>query len=411
MKRHEQAEAILNRFFVECGEAVPSQGEIEPVLDRVWQRLEGRADQFVDARIPAAAPTRPFRLAWAAGIVLAAVLVNGLVWRQGLPLSVAGEGANDPSLSRLSSQQAGEILTVTVPPDAFEVASVKVLSPSSEAGRNAKRSEEFSSALSGCSGGYTGSARIDPGRLTIPAVSLVGLIVTAYGQECKFVEGGPAWARSDEYYEINALLPAGTPGYTRQDLSNGNAPVLQRMLQNLLANRFRLVLKREFREMPVYALTVAKPGKMKLSPEEVLPAPAGFPGFAGVPAPPLGRGQFLTLAGASPGNAIEVQMAGHAISMSALARYLRRYASRFVVDKTGLNDPFDIELKFAAEVTIPLPPAMTPAAPTPSTPQAIPPVPVASLRSALEELGLKLEATRLPIEVLIIQSVERPSEN
>ena len=84
-------------------------------------------------------------------------------------------------------------------------------------------------------------ARIDPGRLTIPAITVSALVITAYGQDCTLVEGGPAWARSGEYYEIQALLPAGTPSYTMQDLMKGNAPRLQRMLQNLLADRFRLV--------------------------------------------------------------------------------------------------------------------------------------------------------------------------
>ena len=49
MKRQE-AEAVLNRFFEECGNAVPSQSEVEPVLDRVWERLEWKADEFVGAR-------------------------------------------------------------------------------------------------------------------------------------------------------------------------------------------------------------------------------------------------------------------------------------------------------------------------------------------------------------------------
>jgi uncharacterized protein (TIGR03435 family) len=177
------------------------------------------------------------------------------------------------------------------------------------------------------------------------------------------------------------------------------------MLQNLLATRFRLVLKREFREMPVYALTVAKSGKMKLSPEETIPPPASFPQMPGMPAPQLRRGQVIGSAGLLTG---EVQWAGHAISMSDLSKSLRQYAARWVVDKTGLTDLFDLELKFASEVPMRMPPGMTPAAPSP---QAIPPVPAASLRSALEELGLKLEPTRLPVEVLVIESVQRPSEN
>jgi uncharacterized protein (TIGR03435 family) len=405
MKRQEQAEAVLNRFFEECATAVPTQSEVDPVLDRVWERLEWRADEFVEARMPAAT-TRPFRFAWAAGLALTVVLVSVLVWREGPPFSTTVMPTNDRTLSRLSSQQAGEILPVTVPTDEFEVASVKVLDPSSNAFKQAKTSDEFGSALLGCSGSYSGGARIDPGRLTIPSFSIVGLILTAYGVDCKLVEGGTSWARSGEYYEINALLPPGTPSYTQQDLFNSRAPELQRMLQNLLANRFRLVLKREFREMPVYALTVAKPGKMTVSsPEEAIAAPAGFPAFPGTPGPQVRRGQIMGSAGIFTG---EIHLAGHATSMSDLAKSLRQYAARRVVDKTGLKDLFDLELKFVSEVPLPVPPGMTP---QPPRPELVPSLPSPALRTALEDLGLKLEPTRLPVEVLIIESVERPSEN
>jgi uncharacterized protein (TIGR03435 family) len=178
------------------------------------------------------------------------------------------------------------------------------------------------------------------------------------------------------------------------------------MLQNLLADRFRLMLKHELREMSVYSLTVASRGKMALSPDETRPAPPSFPSPPGFPPPVLGRGQMLRLL-----TSAEVQMSGHAISMSDLAKDLRPYAGRIVVDKTGLNEVFDVDLTFAHDVA--LPPARTPAAP----PQSIPPLPDAPLpgpplRIALEDqLGLKLESARMPIEVLIIESVEKPSEN
>jgi uncharacterized protein (TIGR03435 family) len=395
---------------------LPSAPEerIESGTTRVLHELRTRplrvVDEFVEGRIPAV-PSRPFRLAWA-GVAMAALLASVLLWHQGPPFSAVFRSASDHS-SRLSSEQAGEILPVTVPQDAFDLASVKLLSPSSEAAKNARAVEAYGAALMGCSGGTVPTARIDPGRLTISASSIAGLIVTAYGQDCTVVEGGPAWSRSGEYYEINALLPGGTPSYTVQDLYNGKAPALQRMLQNLLANRFRLVITRQFREMPVYALTVAKPGKMKLSPEEVLPAPASFPTF-GRTAVLLSRGQFVNAWAASmtsgPTEQTEVQMAAHAISMSDLAKNLRQHSALRVVDKTGLNDLFDVELKFASEVTVPRPQGFTPPA---RTSQTVPPVPVPlpSLRTALGELGLKLEPTRLPVEVLIVQSVERPAEN
>jgi len=308
-----------------------------------------------------------------------------------------------------SSSQQADALQLTVAQDVFELASVKLLSPSSDAVKTANQFSELQLMSQGCTGGYVGGARVDPGRLTMPAVTVTTLVIVAYGQDCTLVEGGPAWARSGEYYEINALLPRGTPSYTMQDLVKGNAPVLQRMLQNLLADRFRLVLKRELREMPVYALTVATPGKMKLSPDETVPSPVlspppGLPTLPGLP--PLGRGQnvYFVLPG-------EAQMSGHAISAAALAKVLRPRAGRIVVDNTGFAGLFDYDLKFAPET------APSTAAAVPPSPQSIPPLPGAtlplpSLSGALaDQLGLKLESTKMPIEVLIIERVERPSEN
>ncbi len=269
--------------------------------------------------------------------------------------------------------------------------------------------------MTGCADDYVGTARLNPGRLTIPAVTVYSLVMTAYGQDCTLVEGGPSWVRSGgDYYEIQALLPAGTPSYTSQDLLKGKAPRLQKMLQNLLADRFRLVVKHEFREMSVYALTVATRGKMPLSsPDETRPIPTGFPVFPGTPTPQVGRGQYLQTLGRSG----EAQMTGHALSMSDLVKELRSHAGRIVVDKTGLNEVFDVDLKFTRDTPLALPlPGPIPAAPPP--PQSVPPLPEASLpgppplRVALEDqLGLKLESVKMPIEVLIIESVERPSEN
>jgi uncharacterized protein (TIGR03435 family) len=280
--------------------------------------------------------------------------------------------------------------------------------------------------MTGCADGYVGTARLDPDRLTIPAVTAYSLVMTAYGQDCTLVESGPAWARSGgDYYEIQALLPAGTPSYTTQDLMKGKAPRLQKMLQNLLADRFRLVLKHELREMSVYALTVAARGKMKLSPEETRPLPDSFPSYPGMPVMTLRRGQMVRLISLSG----EVQMSGHALSMSDLAKELRADAGRIIVDKTGLNEVFDVDLKFLRDTTsLPLPslPGPIPAAPPQPTPplpgQTLPPpippvpgtatLPGAPLATALEnQLGLKLESVKMPIEVLIIESVERPSGN
>ena len=409
MKR-QQAEAALHRFFDECGNAVSDQSDVEPVLARVWERLEWKADEFVAAPLPAA-PVRRFRFAWAAGIVIVAAVMNALIWRQPFSIAVKTANVDRHSMWKSSSQQARETLPLTVPKDVFELVSVKKVSPSSEAARTASSLENLQLTFTGCAGGYIGRARLDPGRLTLPGVTVLTLVMVAYGKECTLVEGGPAWARSGEYYDIEALLPAGTPRYTRQEVETGNAPRLQDMLQNLLADRFRLALKHESRETPVYTLTIVDRRKMVLSPDETRPTPAGFPVPPGMPAPKVGRGQMLKMVTPS-----EIQMSGHAISMSVLTKDLSLYAGRIVVDKTGSNDVFDVDLRFARDGASPTtsvaPPSPQSIPPVPGTPQLEAPLPAASLRNALEEqLGLKLESARTPIEVLVIESVERPSEN
>ena len=400
---------VVNRFLKQFGNPPGRaiENSRENLLDR-FVSLEVHPFEVMDMPL---APVRPFRFAWAAGIVLAAVFVNIVVWRQGPPFAVAVKNgkADDHSMWTASSQQAGERLAVTVPSDAFELVSVKLLSPSSEATKAARTREEMDLASNGCSVGNTSGARIDPGRVIFPAVSVVTLVIVAYGQDCTLVEGGPAWARSGEYYEINALLPQGTPSYTMQALGKGEAPILQGMLQNLLANRFRLVLRRELRDMPAYALTVATPGKLKVSPDETRPSsirPFG--------PEQLARGRFMGAMGVSRDLVFVAQFSAHAISMSDLTTYLRRHAGRIVVDKTGVTDVFDADLKFVPEVAPRLPNVPMPQIPNPPPPP-FPPVPTLatpSLQSELQEkLGLKLESTRMPVEVLVIQSVDRPSEN
>jgi len=391
---------------------IPSTAEMQTRLDNMWERLRSEIENTPTEHVSISVSIRPYwvfgKAPWVvAGVVLTAILVSALVWRHGPP-SAAFKTANadEHALSESSSQQGAEALQVTVPGDAFELASVKSVSPSSEAFKMAGIGETMQSTWTGCAGGYVYTTRLEPGRLTIPGLSVLSLVMLAYGRDCSLVDGGPAWARSGEYYEIQALLPQGTPRETIGALRKGEAPRLQRMLQTLLTDRFHLVLRRELREMPVYALTVASPGKMKLSPEETLPPPAGFPAIPGVPAPMVGRGQIMRLPGL---------LVGHAVSASDLAKELRLHAGRIVVDKTGLSDLFDVDLRFntapSATATPPVPPQSIPPVPG-ASPPSTPTMQGASLQDALEEqLGLKLEVARMPLEVLVIERVERPSAN
>ena len=392
---------------------IPSTTEMQSRLDNVWERMQSEIENTAPEHVSVSVSIRPYwvsgKAPWvAAAVVLAAILVSAVVWRNGPPFSTALENSNadEHSLSKSSSQRGAETLQVTVPADAFELASVKLLPPSSEAFKVASRGENMQLAMIGCPGGYGFSTQLDPGRLTIPGATVLSLVMLAYGRDCTLVDGGPAWARSGEYYEVQGLLPKGTPRETVGAFLRGDAPRLQRMLQTLLADRFRLVLRREMREIPVYTLTVASPGKMKLSPEETRPLPASFPALPG--APGVGRGQLFSLPG---------QIFGHALSMSDLSKILRQHAGRVIVDKTGRKDVFDVDLKFAPNTapsttaTPPVPPQSIP--PLPGAPsQSTPTLQGASLQDAVEEqLGLKMEAVRMPLEVLVIERVERPSVN
>ena len=397
---------------------IPSTAEMQSRLDKMWDRLRSEIENTATEHVSISVSIRPYwifgKARWvAAGVALVAILASILIWRQGPPFSTAFKTSkeDEQSLTKSSSQRGAETLQITIPEDAFELASVKLVPPSSEAFRMAGVGENMQSMWIGCPGGYAYTTRLDPGRLTIPAASVLSLVMLAYGRDCTLVDGGPAWARSGEYYEIQALLPKDTPVETVGALLKGDAPRLQRMLQTLLADRFRLVLRREMREMPIYELTVASPGKLKLSPEETRQLPASFL-LPGMQAPAVGRGGLMRLPGL---------LFGHAISTSDLAKELRLHAGRIVVDKTGLRDVFDVDLKFATNPPATVAPSTT--ATPPVTPQAIPPLPGApspstptlqgaSLQDALEEqLGLKLESARMPIEVLVIESVEKPSAN
>src|SRR5215471_9595956 len=112
--------------------------------------------------------------------------------------------------------------------------------------------------------------QLDSGRLGMRFLPLYSLIGFAYGDQCPtpdMLTGGPDWARTEDF-DLQATIPAGSPRYTKEQLLSGNAPQLQRMLQHLLAERFKLVLKREVKEMQGYKLVVAQQGKLKVSDDQ-----------------------------------------------------------------------------------------------------------------------------------------------
>ncbi len=213
-------------------------------------------------------------------------------------------------------------------------------------------------------------------------------------------EGGPAWLNTDRY-TITATAIGNPPLGT----------ILGPMLQALLQDRFKLKIHSETREIPVYALTVTR-GSPKLKP---------FKEGGCTPLPPRESLGALTLPQLAPGQMFcngLMRDSGSAVTLDAqranlaeLCTMLSLVFHRPVVDRTGVAGAFDFHLEFAADPTLgmgpppPAPPGADPA--PPSDPGGAP-----SIFTALQNLGLKLDqSAKGPAEFLVIDSIQRPSDN
>jgi uncharacterized protein (TIGR03435 family) len=300
---------------------------------------------------------------------------------------------------------------------AFEVASIKPAAPPASAGM-------FRVMMRG------GPGSADPGQLTYTNVTLKNVLVNAYGVK-GYQISGPSWLDS-ERYDIVAKIPQGA---TKEQF--------MLMLQNLLAERFKLTLHREKKDLPMYALVVGKGGpKMKESVDSPVPGDGAASGSGGAPAPPppppppppggriaMGSDGFPKLPpGAGRGGLMMMMMNGrfrmtaNQQSMSGLTEMLGNQLGRPVVDMTGLTAKYDFTLDFAPEEgqrmigpmgAMPQPPPPPPGeggAPAASAPdsQSGP-----SLFTAVQEqLGLKLDPKKGPVDLLVIDHLEKvPTEN
>lgn len=231
-----------------------------------------------------------------------------------------------------------------------------------------------------------------PGRLRMQNLALRRLILNAWGVQDYQLAGDPPWLAS-EHYDIQATAAADT------SVQQMEGP----MLQVLLEERFKLTVHRETRQLPIYELNVGKGGaKLQRTkagsciPYSVdsRPPPAPAPGQPN----PIYCGLHLAVDG------LNRTIDGTGVTMAAFAANLSRaYTSnlaRSVIDRTGLTGTFDLHLKWAVD-------PLNGPGPTPSPDPAGP-----SLFAALQEqLGLKLESAKGPVEVLVIDHVEKASAN
>jgi uncharacterized protein (TIGR03435 family) len=179
------------------------------------------------------------------------------------------------------------------------------------------------------------------------------------------------------------------------------------MLQAMLEDRFKLKFHREKKEVAAFDLVVAKPGKMTPSKDQTPPPDSAGPGVAGgLVVGPDGCRPLLIPGGIWSGPGI---VCGVSVKVSFLAQVFASSAGRPVVDKTGLKGFFDIKVPVTpAGDFAPLRGEIPAQPPTP-------PVPGTGLTQTnietLEGLGLKLEPSRTIIDVIVIDSIEKPTEN
>jgi bla regulator protein blaR1 len=237
--------------------------------------------------------------------------------------------------------------------------------------------------------------QIQPGGgLRTSGATLTFLLTLAYDVRPFQISGGPGWIgseRFDIFANPERCAASGNPADDLRNMTDSQRKTAQEQmrprLQALLADRFQLVIHRETKEGAVYALVAGKNGA-KLKPADGK-EDSGFRGLR------IGTGQLT----------------GSAASLEMLVTALSNQLGRPGVDRTGLKGNFDFKLEWtpdAAQTTVPgggppSPGADIPPAPDPSGP---------SLFTAIQEqLGLRLESQKGPVETIVIDRVERPSEN
>jgi uncharacterized protein (TIGR03435 family) len=231
------------------------------------------------------------------------------------------------------------------------------------------------------SGETTSFLRTTPGgNFAVGNMTLRGLIFYAYGLQGFQLVGAPDWIAT-ERFDITAKAAADVP-----PTPIGRTSPEALMLRSLLEDRFRLSAHRETRDLPIYALVLARADgrlgpRLRQTTSDYCARRLEAAGKAGEPVSPDAQ-----LCGMRP--SVNELTAG-ALPMNEFARFLALNTGRLVADRTGLTGVWDFDLKYSP----------------PNAPNADPDRP--SLFTALQEqLGLRLDATTGPVEVLVIDRVE-----
>jgi uncharacterized protein (TIGR03435 family) len=212
--------------------------------------------------------------------------------------------------------------------------------------------------------------------VTTTNVTVNWMIKLAYNVHARQISGGPSWLDSDKYDVVGR---PDTPGQPSRDQ-------MKLMIQKLLADRFQLKFHLEKRELPVYAMVVAKAGpKITVSAGD----PKAFPGIGFAQGPGM------------------ISLVGRNTGLDGVANGLQsNVLDKPVVNQTGLTGRYDFILRFTPDATQlasfgAIPPA------NPADLDAPPDI----FAAFEQQLGLKLQSTKAAVDVMVIDKIERPSEN
>ena len=268
--------------------------------------------------------------------------------------------------------------------------------------------------------GTGGVIRIRPGNISVNGMPVRVLIRSAFGQLQDFqLVGGPGWINNDRFdieVKIDSSVPFGPQ-------------VVPTVLRQLLEDRFQMKTHKDTRELPIFALVLARsdgrlgPNLTPSSEECTALMTSGGRGRSGPPPdgrgapPPDGLGGPVRGAGPSSpfdGPVVCGQRGGGfgrvragGVTMAQFASVLAGSAGRFVVDKTGLTGYYDLSLLYTPT------PDQLPQGPAPPgfEPPPIDPNGPSLFTAIQEQLGLRLQDQRGPVDVVVIDAIEPPTEN
>ncbi len=316
----------------------------------------------------------------------------------------------------------------------FEVASIKPL-PSIQTMMADIQSGKLRPAMLG--------TRVDGARVDIGVVTLSGMLASAYKLK-PYQIVGPDWLGS-QLFEIHATIPEGV-----------SKDQLPEMLQSLLEERFKLAVHHENREQPAYALVVSKGGPKLKEAAEVAETPAPAEDVAKTPpkANSAGKGEMLSID--TPDGQVKMKQEGRGIvvsggksgvmrmsigpngamsmelskvTMAAFADLLTQFVDRPVVDRTDLKGSYQVSLEIPIEDVMNIARRMAPSLGISpdiggigSLPGTAPATGLAGIAAsdpsggkifqALQQLGLKLDSQKMPIDTVVIDHIEKtPTEN